>query len=65
MNTAVTNATKPTVPAQATDVEDLVKLLKQYGCGPVQFTGADGLYERHLTFDNVKDPDGDRRARTL
>src|SRR5208282_1610561 len=57
MNTAVTSATKPTVPAQATDVEDLVKLLKQYGCGPVQFTGADGLYERHLTFDNVKDPE--------
>jgi starch phosphorylase len=54
--TTATSATKPTVPPQATGVEDLVKLLKQYGCGPVQFTGADGLYERHLTFDNVKDP---------
>ena len=32
------------------------ELLKQYGCGPVQFMGADGLYERHLLFDNVKDP---------
>ncbi len=33
---------------------DLDKLLKQYGCGPVQFSGADnGLYERHLTFDHV------------
>jgi starch phosphorylase len=32
-------------------------LLRQYGCGPVQFTGADhGLYERHLLFDNVVDP---------
>jgi starch phosphorylase len=29
------------------------ELLKQYGCGPVQFTGADGLVERHLVFDNV------------
>ena len=54
--TTATSATKPTVPSQPTGVEDLVKLLKQYGCGPVQFTGADGLYERHLTFDNVKDP---------
>ena len=31
------------------------KLLKQFGCGPVQLMGADGLYERHLVFDNVKD----------
>lgn len=31
-------------------------LLKQYGCGPVQFAGTDnGLYERHLIFDNVID----------
>ena len=33
------------------------ELLKQYGCGPIQFSGADGLYERHLLFDNVKDLD--------
>jgi glycogen phosphorylase len=33
------------------------KLLEQYGCGPVQFTGTgDGLYDRHLLFDNVVDP---------
>jgi len=31
----------------------VAELLKQYGCGPVQFTGRDGLYERHLIFDNV------------
>jgi glycogen phosphorylase len=31
------------------------KLLEQYGCGPVQFMGTDGLYERHLHFDNVID----------
>ena len=29
-------------------------LLQQYGCGPIQFTEADnGLYDRHLLFDNV------------
>jgi hypothetical protein len=29
-------------------------LLRQYGCGPIQFTEADhGLYDRHLLFDNV------------
>ena len=30
--------------------------LKHYGCGHVQFTGTDGLYGRHLLFDNVIDP---------
>jgi len=35
--------------------EDPSKLLKQYGCGPIQFMGNDGLYERHLHFDNVID----------
>ena len=33
---------------------DAAKLLKQYGCGPIEFTGSDGLYERHLLFDNIK-----------
>ncbi|MCP2502019.1 MAG: glycogen/starch/alpha-glucan phosphorylase [Deltaproteobacteria bacterium] len=29
--------------------------MKQYGCGPVRFTGTPGaLYERHLLFDNVR-----------
>jgi glycogen phosphorylase len=35
--------------------EDPSTLLKQYGCGPIQFMGTDGLYERHLHFDNVID----------
>jgi starch phosphorylase len=35
--------------------DDPSNLLNQYGCGPVQFTGADGLYERHLYFDNAID----------
>ncbi len=30
-------------------------LPKHYGCGPIPFTGADGLYDRHLLFDNVAD----------
>src|SRR3954464_5122978 len=35
---------------------DRSKLLEQYGCGPIQFTGTgDALYERHLMFDNVAD----------
>jgi len=29
------------------------ELLEQYGCGPIQFSGTDGLYERHIQFDNV------------
>src|ERR1700757_2124223 len=34
---------------------DGTKLLKQYGCGSIPFVGADGLYNRHLLFDNIKD----------
>ncbi len=30
------------------------RLLKQYGCGPFEFSGADhAIFERHLLFDNV------------
>src|SRR4029434_9355272 len=33
---------------------ELSKIIEQYGCGPVRFTGSsDALYERHLVFDNV------------
>ncbi len=32
------------------------KLLKQYGCGPIEFSGTDSaFYERHLIFDDVID----------
>src|SRR5882757_4662776 len=35
----------------------IVDLLEQYGCGPIHLAGtSDGLYERHLLFDNVLDP---------
>jgi starch phosphorylase len=37
--------------------DTLGKLLQQYGCGAIQFTGtADALYDRHLMFDNAVDP---------
>src|SRR5215469_16153316 len=36
---------------------DVSKLLEQYGCGPIGFSGTEnGLYERHLLFDNAIDP---------
>src|SRR4029077_12351678 len=42
------------VSARPTGLNELSKLIEQYGCGPVQFTGTnDALYERHLVFDNV------------
>ncbi|HXU89239.1 MAG TPA: glycogen/starch/alpha-glucan phosphorylase [Methylomirabilota bacterium] len=44
-------------PARTPSSANTKKLLEQYGCGPIQFTGtADALYERHLLFDNVVDP---------
>ena len=37
--------------------DDVTNLLKQYGCGPFQFTGGENaLYDRHLMFDEVIDP---------
>ena len=45
---------KRSASATSTKSDDMKKLLEQYGCGPVQFTGtSDALYERHLMFDNV------------
>jgi starch phosphorylase len=42
--------------AKARRAPGLKRLLEQYGCGPIQFTGTgDALYERHLMFDNVLD----------
>jgi starch phosphorylase len=41
-------------PAAAPASDGLARFLKQYGCGGVEFTGADNaLYERHLLFDHV------------
>jgi starch phosphorylase len=48
---------RTTAGARTPSVPDTQKLLEQYGCGPIQFTGtADALYERHLLFDNAVDP---------
>jgi starch phosphorylase len=36
--------------------QDISRLIEQYGCGPVQFSGTNNaLYERHLLFDFVSD----------
>src|SRR5262245_47113249 len=44
--------------APATHQDDTAgRLLKQYGCGPIDFAGTDNaLYERHLLFDNIISP---------
>ncbi len=46
---------KKTATATKSAVADpLATLLRHYGCGPVEFTGAESaLYERHLLFDHV------------
>src|SRR4030095_10278758 len=37
--------------------KDAATLLRQCGCGPIEFTGTDNaFYERHLLFDQVVDP---------
>jgi starch phosphorylase len=42
---------------RAIDAKDAAALLKQYGCGPIEFSGTDNaFYERHLLFDSVVDP---------
>jgi glycogen phosphorylase len=53
MNT--TNATKKTRTAPDAGPEDSTRLLEQYGWDMIRFAGPDGLYERHLVFDNIKD----------
>ncbi len=46
--------TKVATPPTLTGFDGMTKLRRQYGCGPVEFTGTDNaLYERHLIFDNV------------
>jgi starch phosphorylase len=46
-----------TPPAALAESDGLAKLRRQYGCGPVEFTGAEhALYERHIMFDDVVNP---------
>lgn len=48
---------KPSSISASARPDGLTKLLAQYGCGPIPFTGSDSaLYERHLVFDNVVSP---------
>jgi len=51
------SADKPRAGSKTAAPQGTQEILAQYGCGPIQFTGAgDGLYERHLLFDNVLGP---------
>jgi starch phosphorylase len=53
---ATRQKTAPAVSAGA-GPDGLAKLRRQYGCGPVAFSGTDeALYERHLLFDDVVSP---------
>ena len=56
MSATATSPPKTSAPAPAAESDAKAKLARHYGCGPIQFTGSDGLYERHLIFDNIKDP---------
>ena len=45
------------VPPRTPEESHLSELLRQYGCGPIAFSGSpNALYERHLIFDRVIDP---------
>lgn len=47
-----------TTSAESALGDGLADLRRQYGCGPVQFSGTDeALYERHLLFDDVVSPE--------
>jgi glycogen phosphorylase len=55
-----TAVSSPSQKADATAASSSIQipdeLLKQYGCGPVRFSGTgNALYDRHLFFDNVVD----------
>jgi glycogen phosphorylase len=48
---------RATAPRTAAETEGSAKLLRQYGGGPIEFSGADNaLYERHLVFDHAVKP---------
>src|SRR5262245_40593631 len=51
------STSRATAPVPSTKADKQVKLLAQYGCGPIQFSGSNNaLYERHLLFDNAVAP---------
>ena len=46
---------------KATEVDLNPQLLERYGCGPIRFSGtSDGLYDRHLLFDDIVEPSAAR-----
>jgi starch phosphorylase len=54
MTVVETSTESRPVSARPRGSDERAKLIEQYGCGPVRFTGTnDALYERHLVFDNV------------
>jgi starch phosphorylase len=53
----MTQATQMPRGTSSGNADHVADLLRQYGCGPVQFAGsADGLFEHHLVFDAVLAP---------
>src|ERR1700751_2112674 len=51
--TATESATAVPIPRAP---QHISKLIQQYGCGPVQFSGTENaVYERHPIFDNIVD----------
>ena len=58
MSTKIVKASSPTGNAlEKPDASRIAELLHQYGCGPIPFVGSEnGIYERHLVFDRVIDP---------
>src|SRR5262245_27625888 len=48
------SATKVALPPKTKAPDRIASLMPENGCGPIELAGSDnGLYERHLAFDNV------------
>jgi len=51
------STTRTVISPTSTESATIAELRRQYGCGPIEFSGSDNaMYERHLLFDNVVDP---------
>src|SRR5437667_12749794 len=51
------SANQTVVSPASIESDTISRVLRQYGHGAIQFSGADNaLYERHLVFDNIVDP---------
>ena len=47
-----------TTPLTSAENDAIARLRRQYGAGPLELTGSEtALYDRHLAFDNVVDPE--------